>query len=127
MKTQTSPCCKGCRYYHGGDHLACAVHPYGPEQNACHDFEPSLKSSHRGIPTKGNREGSLDSSVISDYIYRSGIQSFFLKSLLVVYGLGIIGGFIVILLSPPRREPSPPPNLGRAPQESFRTLDQEVK
>ncbi|MBW4496791.1 MAG: hypothetical protein KME26_27700 [Oscillatoria princeps RMCB-10] len=33
--------CTGCRYYHGqyyaGNLLVCAIHPYGPDGDSCHD------------------------------------------------------------------------------------------
>jgi hypothetical protein len=40
---QNHPTCVGCRNYHGGEYgdemLVCAMHPYGPEDSTCEDWE----------------------------------------------------------------------------------------
>ncbi|MGC1308625.1 MAG: hypothetical protein WA885_15470 [Phormidesmis sp.] len=40
---QNHPTCIGCRNYHGGEYgedmLVCGMHPYGPEGDACEDWE----------------------------------------------------------------------------------------
>jgi hypothetical protein len=32
--------CRQCKYYHHGEGLMCAVHPYGPDGDSCLDWEP---------------------------------------------------------------------------------------
>jgi mannitol-specific phosphotransferase system IIBC component len=45
MENQTPKVCQGCSHYHGrtygGERLICAMHPYGVEQDYCHDWEAS--------------------------------------------------------------------------------------
>lgn len=40
---QNHPTCVGCRNYHGGEYgeemLVCGMHPYGPEDETCPDWE----------------------------------------------------------------------------------------
>ncbi|ASC70070.1 hypothetical protein XM38_010000 [Halomicronema hongdechloris C2206] len=41
--SHNQPTCIGCRHYygqiHGGSQLICAMHPYGPEDDSCPDWE----------------------------------------------------------------------------------------
>jgi hypothetical protein len=55
---QNHPTCIGCKNYHGmtyGDSmLVCGMHPYGPEDSTCVDWE-SVWGSSNGNPDGGDR------------------------------------------------------------------------
>jgi hypothetical protein len=78
MKPHYLPSCRGCRYYHGGDQLACAVHPYGPMHDFCADFVQKDQGKGRIIAGKiascglginqGTKQILVDSLVLIGYI-----------------------------------------------------------
>lgn len=42
------PACVGCRYFHGqiygGNHLVCAMYPYGPDAETCPDWQSTWEA-----------------------------------------------------------------------------------